>query len=145
MKFLSFGKCLGIFILVASIPSCAVLHHVQVGDVDNTKSFKKRPFDIKLSETGINIDEAKTIAKSFGGKSGKTASDAASVYQLFTMGPTTGNMIYDEKFGDNLILAIHEQCPSGRVSGLVSIREMNKYPVVSGEIVHVTGYCHEKK
>ncbi len=122
--------------------ACAQLHHVQIGEVVNNPNYTQKPFDIKISETGINLQEAADIAKFVGNKDqGDTAQSIANTIGLFQMGPVTGNPVYVKDYAKNLIQVIYEKCPSGRVTGLTSIRETRKYPVVSGEIVKVTGYC----
>lgn len=122
--------------------ACAQLHHVQIGEIVNNPNYTQKPFDIKISETGINLQEAADITKFVGNKDqGDTAQSIANTIGLFQMGPLTGNPVYVKDYAKNLIQVIYEKCPSGRVTGLTSIRETRKYPVVSGEIVKVTGYC----
>ncbi len=122
--------------------SCAQLHHVQVGDVESHPAFVQKPFDIKISENGINIGEATEISKVFLKDSQKEGADSiAAAIGAFQMGPRTGNPVYVKDYAKNLIQMIYEKCPSGKVTGLTSIRETRKYPVISGEIVKVTGYC----
>jgi hypothetical protein len=121
---------------------CAVLHHVQVGQIDNrTAKSVAIPFEIMMSQTGISTEEISALAKAANSRNGDNASGAAAIVSLFQMGPRTGNLVYDEKYASRLVYEIHQKCPSGRVTGLMSIREMRKYPVISGEIVKVTGYC----
>lgn len=122
--------------------SCAILHHVQLGEIVQSKQYVATPFDIKYSETGIDIGELKEVSKVFLSKQGdKVADDVAAIVGLFQMGPRTGNTVYNKDYAKTLISAIYEKCPSGNVTGLTSIRETRKYPVISGEIVKVTGYC----
>jgi hypothetical protein len=64
---------------------------------------------------------------------------------LFQMGPQTGNPVYSKDYARNLMQLIYEKCPSGKVTGLTSVRESRKYPVISGEIVKVTGFCLIRK
>lgn len=124
------------------LSGCAQLHHVQIGDVDNTAGFVKKPFDVKISETGINIQEAKGIAKAvLDKKGGEAAEKIAGIVGLFQMGPRTGNPVYVKDYANGLVQVLYEKCPSGRITGVTSIRETRKYPVVSGEIVKITGYC----
>jgi hypothetical protein len=121
---------------------CAILHHAQIGDVDSRQG-KLVPFDIKVSETGVNLDEAADIASNLT-RSKAAQDDIAGVRALiglFQWGPTTGNPVYTEKYAEGLAALLYERCPSGRVTGLMAIREMRKYPVISGEIVKITGYC----
>ncbi len=126
--------------------SCAQLHHVQLGDVTSHPDFVAKPFDIKLSESGVNIQEAAgTAAAVLDKKHGDDAKAVAGIIGLFQMGPRTGNPVYVKGYAKNLIQLIYEKCPSGKVTGLMSIRESRKYPIVSGEIVHITGYCLLRK
>lgn len=128
--------------LACLLPGCAQLHHVQVGDIHNAPGYVKKPFDIKISETGVNLEEAGAISKQvLKDKAGDNAQAIAGLIGLFQMGPRTGNPVYNKNYAANLVQVIYEKCPSGNVTGLVSIRETRKYPVVSGEIVKVTGYC----
>ncbi len=126
--------------------SCAQLHHVQIGEVVSHPDYVQKPFDIKISETGVNIDEAKNISKVFMNKDQqKDAENVAGIFGLFQMGPRTGNPVYVKDYAKNLIQVLYEKCPSGKITGLMSVRESRKYPVVSGEIVKVTGYCLLRK
>lgn len=126
--------------------SCAQLHHVQIGEVVSHPDYVQKPFDIKISETGVNIDEAKNISKVFMNKDQqKDAENVAGIIGLFQMGPRTGNPVYVKDYAKNLIQVLYEKCPSGKITGLMSVRESRKYPVVSGEIVKVTGYCLLRK
>jgi hypothetical protein len=135
-----------LFGAVYLLAGCAALHHVQLGEVVSHPDYNAQPFDIKISETGVDINEAKNIAKLFMSKeSQKQADDIAGIVGLFQMGPRTGNTVYTKGYAKNLIRAIYEKCPSGRVTGLMSIRESRKYPVISGEIAKVTGYCLIRK
>ena len=62
------------------------------------------------------------------------------------MGPRTGEPVWSsDTYADKVYLGLYEKCPSGQITGLTSIREINKYPVVSGEIVKITGFCLKKK
>ena len=120
---------------------CAVLHHVQLGQIDNRAGTVAVPFEILMSETGVSVEEAGQIARATSTGAGDAAAGIAGVIALFQMGPRTGLPVYNERYAEKLVYQIHEKCPSGRVTGLMSIREMRKYPVVSGEIVKLTGFC----
>lgn len=124
------------------LPGCAFLHHVQVGSID-ARSQKQVwiPFEIKMSEVGVSAEEVGALAKASNSHGGDNLAGVAAVVSLFQMGPRTGNPTYNETFAKKLVYEIYQKCPSGRVSGLMSIREFRKYPVISGEIVKVTGYC----
>ena len=123
--------------------SCAYVHHVQVGEIESRKGAVLIPFDIKISETGINLQEAASIANSMTNDQ-KTSSQLQTLKDmiaLFQMGPKTGNPVYNDTYTDRLAYLIYEKCPSGEITGLINIRETAKYPVISGEIVRLQGYC----
>lgn len=131
--------CLGLMNSVG----CAILHHTQVGDVDSALVKEGRRFEILVSETGFNFKEAGEAGKLLT-RDAKTQSDignAQAILSLFQMGPRTGNQVFSPEYADKIFDLIRKECPSGRYSGLTSIRETAKYPVVSGEIVKITGYC----
>lgn len=129
--------------LAVSLSGCAVLHHVQVGQIDNRQPETLVPFVILMSETGVSTEELGKIAKatnSYGGDNLKAVTDIVAMFQV---GPRTGNPIYNPAYAEKLIYEIYQKCPSGRVTNLMSVREMKKYPVISGEIVKVTGDCRQ--
>ncbi len=128
------------FFVLLVLSSCAIKHHVQVGDIERIPGKKLTPFDIKLSETGVNFKEAGNIISAVGRDGGKSEK-IAEIIGYFQMGPKTGNGVFDEKYADVVPELILKKCPSGKVTGLLMVRETNKYPVVSGEIVKVLGYC----
>ena len=125
------------------LQACAFLHSAQVGEIDSQTVLKGKKFELLVSETGVNVQEALKIGESMT-QHAKTSDALKSVRQviaLFQMGPVTGNYIYDDAYADMIFDLIKRECPSGKISGLTSIRETNKYPVVSGEIVKITGFC----
>ena len=129
--------------LALCLSSCAVLHHVQLGDIDNTRKWDLKPIDIKVSETGIDIEGAINIGKAISRnkKTREQLDTINDIISLFQMGPRTGNLVFNDSYAESLILQLYEVCPSGRLTGVTSIRESMKYPVISGEIVKITGYC----
>ena len=131
-----------LLLCVFFITGCAQLHHVQVGEIVSHPRYVQKPFEIKLSETGVNLQEVSDIAKATSsGQGSEDVQNAMAIIGLFQMGPRTGNPVFVKDYAKNLIQLIYEKCPSGKVTGLMSIRETRKYPVISGEIVKVTGYC----
>jgi hypothetical protein len=139
-NFIAYFSCM-------ALCSCAQLHHVQIGEIVSHPDYIHKPFDIKISETGVNVQEAAELSKVFlKNQSDQDAADSlAGLIALFQMGPITGNPVYVKDYAKNLLQELYEKCPSGRITGLTSIRETRKYPVVSGEIVKVTGYCLMKR
>ncbi len=133
--------------LILLLTGCAYVHHVQVSEIDSRPNSVLVPFDIKISETGVNLGEAISIANSLTNdqKTSDQLQTLKDIIALFQMGPKTGNTVYNDTYTDNLVYLIYEKCPSGEVTGLISVRETAKYPVVSGEIVRLQGFCiHEK-
>ena len=120
---------------------CAVLHHAQVGDIYNRIQARK-PLEIKVSETGVNIKEAAHLAGKLGGsKLNRDAQGIASLLAYFQMEPRTGNPVYVSNYARKIVDQLWDQCPSGKITGLQSIREMRSYPVISGEIVKLKAEC----
>jgi len=131
-------------VLVISLTGCAVLHHAQVGEIDNRNGSlaTAKKIDIKVSETGVNLKEAASVARAVGGKKeDKAVSDIESILGMFQQGPTTGEKVFNEKYAEKILSLVKAECPNGQITGLMSVRETRKYPVISGEIVKVTGYC----
>lgn len=121
---------------------CAQLHHVQVGEIESSADFVSAPFEIKVSEFGIDIGEIKSASKVLMNKqSSDKANEALTALQYFQMGPHTGAGVYSIAYVDHLENKIREMCPSGRITGLMSIRETAEYPIVKGEIVKIKGFC----
>lgn len=141
MKF-SIGSCLPLA-AASFLQGCVQLHSVQISDIDNRSGFQRRPVDVKVSEVGIDVAEAGSVAK--GLTRNKTArkdvDSVANVIQMFQMGPHTGLGVFDETYAEPMLYKLYEACPSGKLGGVVSIRETRKYPVISGEIVKMTGSC----
>ena len=100
-------------------------------------------FEVLVSELGVDIEGALELAKVAAQLAGasKEESQAADIIKLFQMGPRTGNPVFDDTYSDPMMKLLKARCPSGRISGLTSIRETASYPLVSGEIVKLTGYC----
>ncbi len=126
------------------VTGCAQLHHVQLSDISNrTNSSPSKQIDIKLSETGVNLQEIADIAKAFSrsDKSSQQIQEVQNIIALFQMGPVTGNPVYVENYWRGVPQMLEAECPSGRITGVTSIRETRKYPVVSGEIVRIKATC----
>ncbi len=130
-----------VFVWLGLQSGCAVLHHVQIGDIDNREG-SRSPIDIKVSEVGVNVDDAASIVGSLGGK--KEARDAnrlAEYIGYFQMGPRTGNAVYTSDYARKIVDKVWEACPAGTITALQSIRETRAYPVISGEIVKIKAEC----
>lgn len=133
----------GLLLLMMS-SGCAVMHSTQLGDIDADTVMSSKPFEIKLAAVGFDAQEAAETAAAIAelsGKSGDTFSTVGDIIALFQMGPKTGKPVFTPKYSDQIIHELRTTCPSGRITGLTMVRETADYPVVSGEIVKVVGYC----
>jgi len=142
---LNSGRVLSSLAFSLAFSSCAVLHHVQVGSIDTRTDSALVPFEILMTEVGVSTEEIGQMAKATNSSGGNQVSELAELVSLFQFGPRTGLQTYNERYAEKLIYEIHQKCPTGKVTGLMSIREMRKYPAISGEIVKVTGYCKKNK
>ncbi|MCY4643832.1 MAG: hypothetical protein OXB88_04385 [Bacteriovoracales bacterium] len=120
------------------------MHHVQVGEVDSKTVLKGRRFEILVSGIGFNLDEATDIGKGIFHKDQEAFENIKDLISAFQMGPRTGNPVFSVAYTDKIFGSLKKECPSGDISGLTSVRETAKYPVVSGEIIKIIGYCLEK-
>lgn len=117
-----------------------MLHHVQVGEIDNR--YPSKPIEMKVSETGIDLQDVKAISKMALNKGdSQKANDALAIVQYFQMGPHTGAGVYSLEYIKNIDKTLQSQCEGGYLTGITGIRETRKYPVISGEIVKVKAYC----
>lgn len=130
------------------LQGCAYVHHTQVGEIQSSAAYVPVPFEILVSQTGFNLQEAGAIGKAamYDQNAGNNLQTLTAIIGLFQMGPRTGAPVYtSDSYADIIYQGLYEKCPSGQITGLQSTREMNKYPVVSGEIVKIRGICLKKK
>jgi hypothetical protein len=125
-----------------AVSGCARLHHYQLGEIDSSRG-RLEPFVVQVNETGLNVHDGAAIAKGFAQtKEAKEQADTLETLIALTQyGPKTGDPTFSKKWADNVLASILERCPSGRVTGLRALRESMDYPVISGEIVTIKGYC----
>jgi hypothetical protein len=141
--------------LLAAVSGCAVLHSVELGELESAPTLAPLavPIEVMVSERGFSIRESVAAAR-FVGAMGAVAAGShggfglgrelqvvGAIAQMSNFGPTTGNPVFDDRYVDELPAALRQACPSGRVSGLQVTRESAKYPVLSGEIVRIKGQC----
>lgn len=139
-------KVVALCSMMAIGSGCAILHHVQVGQIDNRDANSAWiPFEVMVSEMGVSAEEVGSLAKSANANGNNAVADVAAIVSLFQQGPRTGKPVYNASYAEKVVYMIHEKCPSGRVTGLMSVREMREYPVISGEIVKISGFCLRTK
>jgi hypothetical protein len=131
--------------LVTSLSSCAVLYRVQVGEMESLPGYSYQPFEIKVSELGFDMNRASNTVKTYNNNKDNDLSKLLSFIALFQMGPRTGLPVYNKDYAKNILQVIYKKCPSGQVTGLISIRENRDYNIISGEIIKIKGFCLLKK
>jgi len=132
---------LALLATLAFATGCARFHHYQLGDIDSTEGTLD-PITIQVDETGFDLHEAASAGKLFVDDQGKERlSTAENVISLFQFGPATGDSTFNATWADGVVAKLRERCPSGRLTGVTTVRESTDYPVVSGEIVTIKGYC----
>lgn len=121
---------------------CATAHQVQVSDIDSSQG-RLEPFQVQVSGTGFSASDAAAVAKSLAhdARTQRDLDTAESIVAATQMGPKTGDPTFSDDWADAAALKVLERCPSGRITGLSARRETMDYPVVSGEIVTIRGYC----
>ncbi len=126
-----------------ALTGCASLHSVAITEQDFSTPAKRQPFDLKVSATGVDLGEAAGIARSLSKSQAvrRASNTVEDVWAAITYGPRTGQVTFTDAYADSLAEAVGRQCGGRPVSGLMVVRETNKYPVVSGEIVRIQGNC----
>ena len=120
---------------------CAVLHSVQLGEIDSSVVLEGRRFEIKVNELGFDVEQVLAVAEAIATQSDGSDSILADIFALSNMGPRTGTPVYNPEYSDGIIDSLRKECPSGQISGLMSIRESIDFDVISGEFVRLVGYC----
>ena len=118
------------------------MHQLQVSDIDSTQGTLE-PFEVKLNATGVSVSDSAALAKAVASdkQTRKNVDTAEQIIALTQMGPKTGDPTFSDDWGDAAAEKVLERCPSGHVTGLTARRETMDYPVISGEIVTIKGYC----
>jgi hypothetical protein len=134
-------KIIFLLLVFPWMQGCAVLHHIQLGDIDNRDKLTLRPIEVKVSETGIDLNDVKALSRLALGKDAKNSNQALTFIQYFQMGPHTGNGVYSLEYIKHIQETLTVQCTDGFITGVMAIRETRKYPVISGEIIKIKAYC----
>jgi hypothetical protein len=121
---------------------CARLDHVQISDIDQSGG-RLKPISVKISNTGFNAAETVAIAGELAqsGSAKESLGDLAALLALINMGPTTGNPVYNDRYAENILIQLHQQCASGKITAIRNVREALSYGPVSGEIVRIDADC----
>lgn len=132
----------------AASGGCANLYHYSLADIDSTQGLMT-PFTVMVNETGASTTDAAAVAAGVALAAGsRQTAEAAGLLGLLlglaTYGPKTGLTVFSDSYADQTWQLIRARCPGGQITGLASIRETRRYPLISGEIVKITGYCMER-
>jgi hypothetical protein len=114
------------------------MHRVALDEIDASRGHLA-PFELHVSETGVDIKAAGQIASAV--SHSKAPGTAANIAALFQYGPKTGDPVLDPTYADVVAQEILDRCPTGRITGLECVRESTKYAAISGEYVTVRGFC----
>ncbi|MES1179095.1 MAG: hypothetical protein ABUL62_32575 [Myxococcales bacterium] len=127
---------------VALCSGCASMYNQQISDIDSTRG-RLRPFEIQTNATGVNVHDGATVARAIASDEAtrREASFLETVIALTQFGPQTGEPTFSDDWADGMVDQLLRVCPSGQVTGLSARREAMKYPVISGELVTIKGYC----
>ncbi|MFT4906681.1 MAG: hypothetical protein ACI978_000754 [Oleispira sp.] len=128
--------------LILICSGCARLDHVQISDIDQSQG-RLTPISVKISNTGFSAAQTVAIASELAqSDSAKdNLGDLAAILALINMGPTTGNPVYNDRYAENILMQLHQQCASGKITAIRNIREALSYGPVSGEIVRIDADC----
>jgi hypothetical protein len=129
-------------VMVSWTSGCASAHHIQISDIDSTQG-KLEAFEIKLNATGISVSDAASVGKALSDSPAtrRKVDDLETIVALTQMGPKTGDPTLSDDWADEAAHKLRARCPGGRITGLSTRRETMDYPVISGEIVTIKGYC----
>jgi hypothetical protein len=121
---------------------CASMYNQQISDIDSTRG-ALRPFEIQTNATGVNVHDGAAVARTLATDEAtrKETSFLETVIALTQFGPQTGEPTFSDDWADGMVDELLRVCPSGQVTGLSARREAMKYPVISGELVTIKGYC----
>lgn len=118
------------------------MHHVQIADIDSTRG-ELQAFEVKVNATGVSVSDGAAVAKAMttDAHTRKNVDTAEAILAMTQMGPKTGDPTFSDDWADAAAEKVLARCPTGRVTGLTARRETMDYPVISGEIVTIKGYC----
>ncbi len=135
-------QALGALALALLSSGCASMYNEQIADIDSSHGTLK-PFEIQANATGLNVHDGAAVTKALATDEAtrERAGWLETIVALTQMGPQTGNPTFGDTWADGMVNELLQRCPSGQITGLSARRETMKYPVISGEIVTIKGYC----
>ena len=121
---------------------CAHMHQLQVSDIDSTRG-ELRPFEVQVNATGVSVSDGATVARAMtnDARTRQELDTLEAIIAMTQMGPKTGDPTFNDDWADATREELLARCPTGRVTGLTARRETMDYPVISGELVTIKGYC----
>jgi hypothetical protein len=136
------GRRVGVLACITLLGGCAHLHQLQIADIDASQG-ELEPFEVQVNATGVSVSDSAALAKAMttDSRSKKNIDTAEQIIALTQMGPKTGDPTFSDDWADSAAEKVLARCPSGHVTGMTARRETMDYPVISGEIVTIKGYC----
>jgi len=124
------------------LSACARMDHIQIGDIDQSQG-QLKPISVKVSENTVNVDAALAVTDAIvKNASGSDEVEALrAIWALMNMGPRTGYPVFNDSYAQNVLNQLYEQCQSGKITAIRSIREANDYAIASGEIIRIDADC----
>ncbi len=132
--------------LNAVLSGCAVLHKVQLSDLNRPKGKVRKKVSIKASETTVSLRELGDLTRAAGQTfKSRGAENTGKLLQAYTtffqMGPTTGTPVFNELYARDIPQRLASECKNGTLTDIISVRESREYPVVKGEVVRIDAVC----
>lgn len=110
---------------------CMTLHHVQVGEVDNTGPMGAHRFEVSTEIAGLDEQAVASVI----------SSGLGDIFAYGSMGPRTGIPHRSDDLTGDLVEQMLRACPSGAITGITSRRETLHVPFAGEESIRVVGYC----
>ena len=130
-----------VMFLILICSGCARLDHVQIGDIDQSQG-ELKPISVKVSDTGFDAAEIAAIGSELTrGDAQEGLGDLATILALINLGPSTGNPVYNDRYAENILMQLHQQCLMGKITAIRNVREGLSYGPVSGEVIRIDADC----
>lgn len=129
-------------LLILFSSACARLDYVQISDIDQSQGPLK-PISVKVSNTGVDaagiVDISRDLTRSLSAK--EDLADLGLILTLINMGPSTGNPVYNDRYAEDILVLLRQQCPSHNITSIRNVREAVAYGPISGEVVRIDADC----
>ena len=128
-----------------SLGSCTELHHAQIGEIDTRPGYFRERFEIKVSESGVDIKQSDRGARKIYSRPRDSSNDIMRILGYLQMGPRTGAPVFSSTYARDSYALLRKACSRGWPTNLVIVRESRSDPVIGGEIIHILGECETRE